>query len=55
MMKLVVETSDALEKARKLQAKGLHPSLIFFANDLHDNQIRSVMAKLHGGPDKESL
>lgn len=53
LMSTVVETSEALKKARKLHDSGLHPSLIFFAEDLEDNQIRAVMAKLHGGPDDD--
>ena len=37
LMKTVVDSSEALERARDLQELGLHPSLIFFDKSLYDN------------------
>ena len=43
-----METSKALERARELQEKGMHPSLIFFSKELLDNQVSRCMQILHG-------
>lgn len=47
-MEAIVESSEALRKARVLQERGMHPSLIFFSKELYDNQISRCMQILHG-------
>jgi len=47
-MSAIVDSSETLERARKLHETGLHPSLIFFSKELFDSQISRCMQKLHG-------
>jgi hypothetical protein len=49
LMRIIVRNSDTLDRVEKLEENtGLHPSMIFFANNLYENQIQSVMQTLHG-------
>ena len=52
-MSAIVDSSETLERARKLHETGLHPSLIFFSKDLLDSHISRCMQKLHGDNVKE--
>ena len=36
-MKTVVDTSYTLDRVKKLQEQGLHPSTIFFSGELYEN------------------
>lgn len=48
-MRTVVGTSEALKRAESLHTRiGLHPSLIFFEQELFENQISKAIRTLHG-------
>ena len=55
-MRAVVETSETLGRVETLHEHGLHPKLIFFGNELYENQVQACMRELHGtGKDDSKL
>lgn len=47
-MQTVVRHSETFQQVEELINKGMDPQIIFFAPELHDNQISRVMQNLHG-------
>lgn len=55
-MRAVVDTSETLAKVAELHEHGLHPKLIFFGDELYENQVQACMKELHGtGKDDSKL
>lgn len=55
-MRAVVDTSETLARVEALHEHGLHPKLIFFGDELYENQVQACMKELHGsGKDDSKL
>jgi hypothetical protein len=47
-MKFVVENSEAVKRAEQLRENALHPSLLFFDNELKEFQVQKAIRMLQG-------